>query len=84
MQTREFCFWQIFKNENKQSKQFSQQIARDGHLIYCYGDCERKYDEEMASLRENRTGDMMKNIWMDVYNKQLKKNPTKQNDRKKR
>lgn len=63
-------------NEKKQTKQFTQ-LARDGHLIYCYGDCERKYEEAMAVMRDNRTGDVMKNIWMDVYNKQLNKNSTK-------
>ncbi|XP_055304236.1 uncharacterized protein LOC129569424 isoform X2 [Sitodiplosis mosellana] len=28
---------------------------REGHLIFCYGDCERKYEEAMDSLRESRT-----------------------------
>lgn len=64
-------------NAKKKKINNSLKLARDGHLIYCYGDCERKYEEAMAALRENRTGDVMKNIWMDVYNKQMKKNPTK-------
>ncbi|XP_031628034.1 uncharacterized protein LOC116343880 isoform X2 [Contarinia nasturtii] len=28
---------------------------REGHLIYCYGDCERKYQEAMDAMREART-----------------------------
>lgn len=47
--------------------------ARDGYLIYCYGDCNRKYEEALAALRSARTGDAMKNIWLDVYNKQFQK-----------
>lgn len=45
-------------------------VARDGHFIYCYGDCERKYEEALATWRESHTGDVMKHIWMDVYNNQ--------------
>lgn len=46
-------------------------LARDGHLIYCYGDCERKYDEALSALRESHTGDVMKNMWLDAHNKQI-------------
>lgn len=63
-------------------------VARDGHLIYCYGDCERKYQEALDSLRESRTGDVMKDIWLDVYNTQSHKISTKKstklNERSKR
>lgn len=59
--------------------------ARDGHLIYCYGDCERKYQETLAAMRENHTGDVMKNIWLDDYNKQSKNVPNEtSNNRQKR
>lgn len=47
--------------------------ARDGHLIFCYGDCNRKFEEALAASREARTGDKMKDIWLDIYNKQFKK-----------
>lgn len=42
-------------------------IARNGHLIYCYGDCDRKYEEALATWRESHTGDVMKLIWMDAH-----------------
>lgn len=54
------------------STQFNVNVARDGHLIFCYGDCNRKYDEALAASREARTGDVMKNMWLDIYNKQYK------------
>lgn len=62
-------------------------LARDGHLIFCYGDCERKYQEAMDALREARTGDVMKDIWLDVYNtqtNQISTKSTKLNERNKR
>lgn len=59
------------------AKTVSKQIARDGHLIYCYGDCDRKYQEALDALREARTGDVMKDIWLDVYNTQSHKIATK-------
>ena len=72
------------KKKNKNNKQIHENfvtnhinLAREGHLIFCYGDCERKYQEAMDSLRESRTGDVMKDIWLDAYNTQSKRISTK-------
>lgn len=65
------------KPHNTIDKNQNTNVARDGHLIYCYGDCERKYQEALESLREERTGDVMKDIWLDVYNTQSHTNSTK-------
>lgn len=62
-------------------------LAREGHLIYCYGDCERKYQEALDTLREAHTGDVLKDMWLDVSNTRLQKihtNSTKPNERRKR
>lgn len=46
--------------------------ARDGYIIYCYGDCNRKFEEALLAQRKTGDGDdLMKAIWLDMYNEQL-------------
>nr|XP_043068923.1 uncharacterized protein LOC108131847 isoform X5 [Drosophila bipectinata] len=45
---------------------------RDGYIIYCYGDCNRKYEEALIAQRKTGDGDhLMKAIWLDMYTEQL-------------
>lgn len=47
-------------------------LARDGYIIYCYGDCNRKFEEALQAQRKTGDGDdLMKAIWLDIYNEQL-------------
>lgn len=47
-------------------------VARDGYIIYCYGDCNRKFEEALQAQRKTGDGDdLMKAIWLDIYNEQL-------------
>ncbi|KAI8036225.1 hypothetical protein M5D96_011085 [Drosophila gunungcola] len=45
---------------------------RDGYIIYCYGDCNRKFEEALMAQRKTGDGDnLMKAIWLDMYTDQL-------------
>ncbi|XP_070144209.1 uncharacterized protein [Drosophila kikkawai] len=45
---------------------------RDGYIIYCYGDCNRKFEEALMAQRKTGDGDnLMKAIWLDMYTEQL-------------
>lgn len=53
-------------------------LARDGYIIYCYGDCNRKYEE--AILAQKKSGDrdvLMEAIWLEVYKKEYKRKEKK-------
>lgn len=44
-------------------------LARDGYIIYCYGDCNRKFEEALLAQKQTGDGDdLMKAIWLDIYN----------------
>lgn len=46
--------------------------ARDGYIIYCYGDCNRKFEEALRAQQKTGDGDnLMKAIWLDMYTDQL-------------
>lgn len=77
------------KMKQRNKIQIKQNLAREGHLIYCYGDCERKYQEALDSLREAHTGDVLKDMWLDVSNTRLQrihttKSTTKPNEQRQR
>ncbi|KAM8720581.1 hypothetical protein ACLKA7_006596 [Drosophila subpalustris] len=45
---------------------------RDGYIIYCYGDCNRKFEEALLAQKKTGDGDnLMKAIWLDMYTDQL-------------
>lgn len=47
-------------------------LARDGYIIYCYGDCNRKFEEALRAQQKTGDGDnLMKAIWLDMYTDQL-------------
>lgn len=46
--------------------------ARDGYIIYCYGDCNRKFEEALLAQQQTGDGDeIMKAIWLEIYHEQL-------------
>lgn len=55
-------------------------IARDGYFIYCYGDCNRKYEQALAASRSAGDEDaessgenvLMKQFWLELYNRQYR------------
>lgn len=43
-------------------------IARDGYIIYCYGDCNKKFEDALIAQKQTGDGDdLMKAIWLDIY-----------------
>lgn len=70
-------------------------LARDGYLIYCYGDCNRRYEEALAAARAAQKvsqahigrkkspspsgDDMAKMIWLQMYNNKRFMNQIKKN-----
>lgn len=46
--------------------------ARDGYFIFCYGDCNRKYEEALAARSANTGDSLMKKFWLELYNRQYK------------
>uniref|UniRef100_T1G9Y1 Uncharacterized protein n=1 Tax=Megaselia scalaris TaxID=36166 RepID=T1G9Y1_MEGSC len=41
---------------------------RDGYIIYCYGDCNKKFEDALIAQKQTGDGDdLMKAIWLDIY-----------------
>lgn len=57
---------------------FNAKIAKQGQMIFYSGDSNRKFDEMISESRQQKTGEMMKNIWLDFYNENIEKLAIKQ------
>lgn len=45
-------------------------IARDGHLIYCFGDCNRRFEKVESSNSGSGDG-LVKEMWLEIYNRKV-------------
>lgn len=70
----------LINHENHRKFLLSQRkppTARDGYFIFCYGDCNRKFEEALSASRsadDDDTGDniLMKKFWLEIYNRHYK------------
>lgn len=68
-----FCIKNKTKKKTKPNHTFTlTKPARDGYFIFCYGDCNRKYEEALAARSANTGDSLMKKFWLELYNRQYK------------